>query len=336
MTGLSSNRLVRLALVVLSLAAPAAHADERGTSPSTLTVVTWNLGYGGLGAESDFFADGGKRYLPPSRKAVVKNRDAIAAWLAAQDADVILTQETAEASIINYWVNIKRAVDKALAKYANIYHADFRTRFLPYPLKISNGHSTYLRKPPLRTAVWPLPSDGDAYSGGPVRKKYAALGTYYQGTNGCWLFINTHLAAFDPGGALRRRQLGELMKIAARARQDGWHVVIGADWNQRLTATNFSHTSDPSALFWIHDLPAGSFAEGWKLTFDPAVPTVRTNERAYKRGQNYTTIIDGFLVSPEVEVIAVKTHDLDFQYSDHQPVSLTVSAGKPETTRCPT
>jgi hypothetical protein len=35
--------------------------------------------------------------------------------------------------------------------------------------------------------------------------------------------------------------------------------------------------------------------------------------------------IDGFLVSPNVDVASVKTLDLGFEYSDHNPVLLTVS-----------
>jgi hypothetical protein len=36
----------------------------------------------------------------------------------------------------------------------------------------------------------------------------------------------------------------------------------------------------------------------------------------------YTTIIDGFIVSPGVEIERVTTEDLSFMNSDHQPVRL--------------
>ncbi len=35
---------------------------------------------------------------------------------------------------------------------------------------------------------------------------------------------------------------------------------------------------------------------------------------------NYTSVIDGFLVSPNVEIASVKTLDLGFAHSDHNPV----------------
>ena len=43
-----------------------------------------------------------------------------------------------------------------------------------------------------------------------------------------------------------------------------------------------------------------------------------------QKGKTFTTLIDFYLVSPNVEILEVKTIDLDFKYSDHQPISLKV------------
>src|SRR5262245_41755416 len=68
-----------------------------------ISVLAWNLGYGGLGEESDFIADGGKSYLPPSPQAVDKNIAGITATLKNIDADVYILPETAKPSPLNYW-----------------------------------------------------------------------------------------------------------------------------------------------------------------------------------------------------------------------------------------
>jgi len=39
---------------------------------------------------------------------------------------------------------------------------------------------------------------------------------------------------------------------------------------------------------------------------------------------NYTSVIDSFLVSPNVEVAIVEARDLGFVNSDHNPVRVTV------------
>lgn len=48
---------------------------------------------------------------------------------------------------------------------------------------------------------------------------------------------------------------------------------------------------------------------------------VRDNRTAYIKGESCVTIIDGFLVSTNVEILQVKGHDLQFTHSDHNPVS---------------
>lgn len=300
----------------------------------TLSLVTWNLGYAGLGRGSDFFADGGDAYLPPSRRAVVESRDRIVAWLGAADADVILTQETARASVVNWWVEVKRAVDAALPGHGHAFYADFRTRLVPPPLRIRNGLATYARTGLTGAELWPLPEDGDPYAGA-LRRRYAAVVTRLDGPGGCWTVVNAHLAAFDKGAALRRRQIQALLARAEAESRAGRRVLIGGDWNLRLVPTEFAHTTQAKDLFWVHDFPTDLLPAGWRIAADPTVASVRTNERPYRPGENYTAVIDGFILGPGVALERVQGTDLGFGPSDHQPVRLTVRAEGPPSPACP-
>lgn len=299
-------------------------ASPGSTGPATsdadrISVVIWNLGYGGLGQDSDFFADGGKGYLPPSRRAVRESVAAIASWLGASDADVIMTQENARASAVNLWVDLKRTTDAALNDYDHVFNPDFQTRLLLPPLRIRNGPATYVRTGLRDSELWPLPDDGDPYAGA-LRRRYAALVTRVDGPGGCWTFVNVHTSAFDEGAALRRRQIESLMARAEQERAAGRRVVLGGDFNLRLAPTTFPHTTAEKFLFWVHDFPLDVLPQGWRVAADGSVPTVRTNERPYQAGQNYTTVIDGYILSPEVELVSVQGVDLGFRHSDHQPV----------------
>jgi hypothetical protein len=49
---------------------------------------------------------------------------------------------------------------------------------------------------------------------------------------------------------------------------------------------------------------------------DTTSPTNRTLEQPYRAGVNYTSVLDGFLVSPNIEVVDVTTIDLG-AHSDH-------------------
>ena len=301
------------------MSGPSTPQPDWPVSMDTLSVVTWNLGYSGLGRGSDFFADGGRSYLPPGPGTTRESADAIAAWLGNSDADVILTQENARASVVNFWTDLKGRTDRALADYQARFHDDFRTRYLPPPLRISNGMATYVRRGQVRSEIWPMPSDGDPYDG-LIRRRYGALATYVEGPGGCWVMVNLHTSAFDEGGALRKRQVTAVLERAAEAHGKGWRVVIGGDFNMRLVQTDFAHTTEDQYLDWIYDLPVDLVPGGWQVVADRTIPSVRTNERPYQAGENYTTVIDGFIVSPGVEVVSVSGTDMGFRHSDHQPV----------------
>lgn len=45
-------------------------------------------------------------------------------------------------------------------------------------------------------------------------------------------------------------------------------------------------------------------------------------------GENYVGVIDGFVVSPNVQVQSVTTTDLGFEYSDHHPVTARFIASR--------
>ena len=282
----------------------------------TIDVLTWNLGYGGLGAGSDFIADGGMHYLPPSADAARANAAGIAEFLRAQqDVDVVLLEELAHAGPVNYWTNLKAAVDNALPNRDVIYFADFKNRLMPWPLAMSHGQGIYSRLAVEEADVVALPAEDSGIFG--VRRRYAST---VARLNGGWTIASVHLAAFDDDAIVRTRQLRELLAWAEREYQGGRHVVIGGDWNFQLAATGFANTTEERFLFWLYPFPQDALPEGWRIVCDPSIPSVRTNERPYRRDENYTTVIDGFIVSPNVAAESVSGFDLDFQHSDHQPV----------------
>lgn len=59
----------------------------------------------------------------------------------------------------------------------------------------------------------------------------------------------------------------------------------------------------------------------FKWAFDESVSSVRDLSTSYIDGETFTEIIDGFLVSPNVEIIQTKPHDLKFENSNHNPVT---------------
>ncbi len=290
-----------------------------------LTVTTWNLGYAGLGYRSDFVIDGGTHWLPPSRREVKRNLAGILAEVTASRADVLLFQEVSRAGLANYWVDVEAALREALPDFHNVFAPDLLSRIQVPPLRVSHGLATYCRPAIRDSLTHPLPSDGDIATGA-LSKAYIALVNRIEDANGAaWSVINLHLAAFDPGAELRRRQRDAVLALAQGEYALGRHVVVGGDWNMRLVPTDFLHTTPEQYLTWLADFDRASLPDGWTLAADAKVPSVRTNEKPYVPGENYTTVIDGFLISPNVRLVDVRGHDLGFRHSDHQPVTAVLA-----------
>ncbi|WP_022693714.1 endonuclease/exonuclease/phosphatase family protein [Ponticaulis koreensis] len=293
------------------------------TAPQTLasaelTVMTWNLGYAGLGEESDFKADGGDMLLPPSVSVVEKNLAGIQATLTANPVDVYLLQETAAAGLLTRGVDVRAAVADTLSDWTMFFSSDIGSRMLPEPLRLEHGPSMFTRLTDQQPELVRLPSEPEPIMGF-IPRHYHMQVSEVEVAGTPWAVINLHLAAFDEGGDTRNEQLRAVIDFAEQLHAEGKSIVIGGDWNMRLTQTDFPSTSTEDALFWIHDFPQEELPESWHLAFDANVPTVRTNERPFQPDENYRTIIDGLLLSPDVELVDVRGIDLAFEYTDHQP-----------------
>lgn len=317
---LAVNREVGARASDLEHERPTALAD----AGETLDLLIWNLGYGGLGAGSDFVADGGTHMFPPSRRAVRDNVAGIEAFLATQlDTDVVLTQEIARAGPVNYWIDLRARVEHVLRDRERVVFADFKTRLMPWPLRMAHGQGIFSRAAVAETGVVALPAEDSGIFG--VRRRYAAPYVRLAGPQN-WTIVSVHLAAFDPDAAVRTRQLHELMAWARREYESGRRVVIGGDWNFQLAQTDFLNTTEERFLFWLFPFPRDALSEGWRIGADAAIPSVRTNYQPYVAGENYVTTIDGFIVSPNVAIESVHGFHLGFAHSDHQPVRIRVRA----------
>lgn len=292
----------------------------------TISIISWNLGYAGLGEESNFLADGGKSILPPSKNIVQKNINGIISNLKKQAADIYILQEVAKKSRLIFNLNLWESIESVLPTNYKVHSPTVKTPWLPIIGRLETGNAIFSNLFYDEVYRYNLPLEEKGFLG-TFQQKYNFILTRYklQNSQQEFILINLHLAAFDEGGIIRKKQLAKLNQVMLDEYEKGNFVVVGGDWNHRLIDTNFPYTADNKFQFWIHDLPKDFTPEGWKWAVDETVPTVRTLEKPYKPNDNYTCIIDGFLLSPNVESKSVKTFDLQFKYSDHQPVKIEIT-----------
>ncbi len=233
--------------------------------------------------------------------------DPLTIFIGQQAASGIITNEQIEVLRVQY------RLDKSLPERWRTFSPEVSMAFP----RLSVGLAAFAPGPPMRVERLELP-------GGKRWWRYHLLVARFPvaGGAGELVLANVHLSAFDPAAGLRRTQLEAVTTFLEAEARRGSYVVLGGDWNMLLTETRFPHTTPERYLFWIHPLPSGFPPPGWRLAADDRVASVRTLERPYVRGGNYTAVIDGFLVSPNVTVLEVRTEELGFRFSDHQPVTV--------------
>ena len=139
------------------------------------------------------------------------------------------------------------------------------------------------------------------------------------------VLINSHMSAYDKGGLIRAQQLELLNSVMEEENQAGNYVIVGGDFNHALgeaAAEGFS--SKQKFPEWVSILTEEELAEGISIVQaenELEVPTCRGADIPYTKGVNFTTVVDGFLVSDNVKA-AAENIDTDFGYSDHNPVLL--------------
>ncbi len=296
------------------------------TDTSTISVMTWNLGYAGLDKEMDFFYDGGTQ-VRTTRDQTIINLNAILDQIKHhKNLDFFLLQEADKAARRSYFINMPDSIKSTLPEAHLSFAKNYHVRFVPVPWyapmgRVTSGIVTAGHHSP--EAVYRLSFPGNyPWPGRLFNLKRGLLLSRYPLTNGKELIlINTHNSAFDDG-SLRRHQMDFLKKIMHAEYAKGNYVIAGGDFNQcppGFEPEFFFNLFDDENVLLIPD----DFMPDWHFVYDPTVPTNRSVIKPYSPATTKTTLIDFFIASPNVMPLGVQGIHLDFEHSDHNPVIAT-------------
>ena len=293
----------------------------------TATFLTMNVGYCALGEESDFFMDGGKEVRPKSKDTILKNYDGIKNIVISTDADFTLMQEVDFDSKRSYRVDEVASLRSDVQK-TSVFAYNYRSDYVPYPWptigRVRSGlltFSSYNVSSASRVNLpcpfkWPVSL---------FNLKRGLLLSRVPMANGKELVvINLHLEAYDDGeGKIAQTKL--LMSVLQAEYQKGNYVVAGGDFNQVFPGTLSVYPNTHPDLWSVGAL--SEMTDGWQYAFDQSLPTCRLLNQPYDPTDTVNTqyyVIDGYVVSPNLTIEQVQTLDAGFQYTDHNPVKLTV------------
>jgi endonuclease/exonuclease/phosphatase family metal-dependent hydrolase len=304
-------------------------AAAKPSPGKTLTIVSWNIGYASLGAEQDFFMDGGKRIRPETDGIVKANLAGIRDYVAAAGADAVLIQEADRGSRRSYYIDEVNVLAESFGGTA-AYAPNFRCIFVPFPVPrfIGPVDSGLLTMSRFVTAgaerigltvsfKWPVRIAN-------LKRCLLVERIPVEGTQADLVLVNLHLEAYDTDGG-RETQTRELRELLYREYRQGNYVIAGGDFNQNFPGIDEKLFALKNTEHFKPGLLSESDLEPlWRFGFDPQVPSSRLLNEPYSGDYETTQLyaIDGFLVSPNVEIVSVKTDDAQFRYSDHNPVIL--------------
>lgn len=322
--------------------------DKKAGLNDVFTVMTYNTGFGAYSPDYSFFMDMGVmddgtevvgKYAKGRDKAdVKKNVDGQTDIIKNADADFYFLQEVDEKADRSYGINMKSVFSAAFENRSATYAENFHTANLFYPFNdpigITNAGILTLSSYNIQSAVrrsFPL-TDNFIDKLFDLDRCFAVHYLPLEGSDKFLVLINLHMSAYDKGGAVRAQQLEMLNGVLKEERAKGNYVVAGGDFNHCLIADYFE--SDEQALShfesrqqvpeWVKNsvLHNSELAEGFRIASDKDVATCRGADIPYEKGVNYTNTIDGFIVSDNVEVVAVNTLNTEYAFSDHNPVVL--------------
>ena len=138
------------------------------------------------------------------------------------------------------------------------------------------------------------------------------------------VLVNLHLEAYDSGEG-KIAQTKQLMDLLSKEYKKGNYVIAGGDFNQTfepvkdkypLTQDTIQNEKWAPGIIENKDL-----ADGFTFAVTDNAATCRLDDHVLdETTQLY--IIDGFIVSDNIEVQEVTNLDKGFEFTDHNPVKM--------------
>ncbi len=306
-------------------------AKKRQLADAPIRLISWNIGYGGLGKEMDFFYDGGNK-VRATKEQSQEWMHQISRWIAQNsDVDFLLLQEVDFKAKRTYFKDQSQQLAPLLPYHEMIRAVNYKIPFVPVPVynpmgKVEAGMLTFTAHKSFENIRFAYPQ----IAGWPDRMfllDRCFIKSRFATSLGNELVVfNTHNSAFIDDPAKMQQELQTIRDQMLLEYQLGNFVIAGGDWNMNppdLQNINYS-TGDRFTAAPVH-FPDHFLPENWKFAFDPKAPSNRQLHEAYQKGITGTTTIDYFILSPNISLKNIETIDLNFDMSDHNPVMIAIN-----------
>jgi len=298
----------------------------------SISIMTWNIGYGGMGKNADDFFEGGIKVFPSDQNTLVNNLENIKAEIQSIDPDITFLQSVD--------INSDRSYGMNEVEYLKAYDTDsqdesittesafaynFNTFYYPGPVPhlghVESGITTYSKYHMVNGERISLPTDYGFLNNMFYYKRCILVSRMpINGTDKELVLVNIHLENHETrSGASDQVMIVE--NFLSEEIKKGNYVVCGGDFNAIFPGMQDKYQSGDDAS--EREIMEADLFDNMILKTGKNAPTVRSLDKSYTESNldemgYYVT--DGFVVSKNIEVISCWVENLNFENAAHNPV----------------
>ncbi len=299
------------------------------------TIMSWNIGYGALGDNADFFMDGGESVKTADLERVKSNMQGIINIINEVDPDIFFLQEVDLDSTRSNKYGEYSLLKDNFTDYSTSFANNFKVAFLPYPVppigKVDSGIATFSSynlnsseriQLPISFS-WPVRMAN-------LKRCLLVSRVSIEGTDKELVLVNLHLEAYDSGeGKIAQTKM--LANFLNEEANKGNYVIAGGDFNQIFSSADTNAYPAQEGKWAAGEIDVSEIAGDWQFLMDERNPSCRSLDQPYEGADKETFqyyLIDGFIVSGNITVESCETQDRGFVYTDHNPVVLQLNFNK--------
>lgn len=293
------------------------------------TIASQNMGFGAYTADFTFFMDGGKESRARSKESVIDCFKQGMVQITAYNPDIMLFQEIDSDSTRSHHTDQRALIMDNLSGYNSTYAQNYHSAYLMYPIWKPHGKSNS----GMLTASDMKITDSlrRSFEISTEFSKFLDLDRCYSVNripvnNGKELVVyNVHASAYGTTGDIRTSQMKQLSEDMQAEYDKGNYCIAGGDFNADFTGTSVSDLNNGLQMDagWAQPFADELFSDNFnkciEYTGGKIIPTCRNCDIPYKEG-NFTLIVDGFIVSDNIDMTYLENVYTGFAYSDHCPV----------------
>ena len=315
--------------------------DKKPEVEKIYSILSYNIGFGAYSDDFSFFMDGGKYSRAYDKETVMNNTNNAMELIKQYQPDIILLQEVDTDSHRSYHVNQYEMIQELFPEENNNYAVNYDSPYFLDPvftphrasksgmvtLSEYSISSAERRSIPVSTGIMKFFDLDRCYVVNRIPTE-----------NGKELVVyHVHLSAYTDDVSVVTNQISMLSEDMKKEYEAGNYIICGGDFNQDMLGNSPEiFGTDTKEVSWCNPFPAKTLPDGIKRATDYLTkeqisalsPSCRNADSPYKEGESFVTMVDGFLVSDNVEVLKFETIDTKFKYSDHNPIRMEFSLKK--------